>query len=51
MPWNDDDDSSSDVSSSSDTDASDNDQVPKKSKISSGDSSKSKGMFGLGSRS
>ncbi|KAK9070120.1 hypothetical protein SSX86_010520 [Deinandra increscens subsp. villosa] len=41
MPWNDDDDSSSDASSS-DTDASDNDQIPKKNKLSSGNSSKSK---------
>ncbi|KAK1437286.1 hypothetical protein QVD17_03076 [Tagetes erecta] len=42
IPWSDDGDSSSDGSSSSDTDASDNDQVPKKSKMSSGNSSKSK---------
>ncbi|PWA42117.1 hypothetical protein CTI12_AA547670 [Artemisia annua] len=44
MPWSDDEsDSSSDESSSHDTDASDNDQVPKKSKkISSGGSSKAK---------
>ncbi|XP_024981527.1 UPF0690 protein C1orf52 homolog [Cynara cardunculus var. scolymus] len=43
MPWNDDDsDSSSDESSSGDTDASDNDQVPKNKKIRSGGSSKTK---------
>ncbi|KAI3732388.1 hypothetical protein L1987_63593 [Smallanthus sonchifolius] len=43
MPWSDDDNgSSSDVSSNPDTDASDDDQIPKKSKMSSGNSSKSK---------
>ncbi|KAF5785033.1 hypothetical protein HanRHA438_Chr10g0436471 [Helianthus annuus] len=41
MPWNDD-DSSSNESSSSDSDASDNGQIPKRSKMVSGGSSKSK---------
>ncbi|KAK1430409.1 hypothetical protein QVD17_13118 [Tagetes erecta] len=42
IPWSDDGGSSSDGSSSSDTNASDNDQIPKKSKMSSGNSTKSK---------